>query len=59
MLQCDKNPPGRAAAQQPGERRSDHPMEKLAPAPLLGFNLKKCRYLFVAALKTICGNRHL
>jgi hypothetical protein len=56
MLQCGKNRRGQgtAATWSPGQTNGN--VEKLAPAPFLGFNLNKSGYLSVATIKTFCGN---
>jgi hypothetical protein len=57
MLHCDKNAAAYGGRATAGNGPVGEAMEKLAPPPLLGFNLKKHRYLSVATPKTFCGNR--
>jgi hypothetical protein len=59
MLQCGNTDSGTAPTQQqpPGGRVSR--WITLAPAPDLGFNLNKIRYLFVAAFKFLRTNGRL
>lgn len=51
--------PGRTVAQHPAVAKATIPPETLAPVSLLGFNLNKIAYIFVAALNSTWVKLHL